>query len=151
VRLSVASLRLPLARHPLSVGDFGRCHLGGRFVARFCRALLLRGRKPQPHSREHVVLRHAEAVDVHDAEIELSRSVAMVSGLLKPFLSFGVVFWNASPARVQDAEIELGVRILVGSRLQVPSSGLDLVLRHAVAIGVHHAKVVLGGGVSLLG
>ena len=73
-----ASLRLPLSRHPLRLGDlFGR-HLGGHLIAILDRHLakvgVCCGRRSQvePHVGQRIVLRHAEAaVLVRHAEVEL--------------------------------------------------------------------------------
>ncbi len=74
-------LRLPLPRHALCLGKLVRGHpLAGSVAVPEGLVVALRGREVEPHVRQNVVLRHALACGVHDAEVGLGVGVAMVGG-----------------------------------------------------------------------
>ena len=70
-----------------------------------------------------VVLRHALALSVHDAKIELRDGVALLCGFAIPLDRFGVVPQPALAALVHDAEVELRLSVpLLGQRVPQPKS-----------------------------
>ncbi len=75
-----------------------------------------------------VVLRHALAVIVHDAEIVHRRGHALLGGLAEPKERLGVVLRHAPAFVVHDAEVE--------HRHRVPRLG-------GLAAGLHSLRVAL--------
>src|SRR5271166_5908493 len=99
-----ASLRLPLARHPLRFGDLSGRHLGGHVIAVFDRhfagggIFCMRRRQVVPHVSLRVVLRHAMAVVVHRAEVDLPKGVPLFCGLSEPDDGLSIIPGTPWPA-----------------------------------------------------
>ena len=67
------------------------------------------------------VLRHALALSVHDAKIELRDGVALVCSFTIPLDRLGIVPQHTLAALVHNAEVELRVSVpLLGDRMPQP-------------------------------
>ena len=77
----------------------------------------LRCRQAQPHMRLDIILR-AQAVGVHESEVELRQGQALVGGEAKPFDGVGIVLRSAFAIPRHDAKIELSQGVaLVGGEM----------------------------------
>jgi hypothetical protein len=70
--------RLPLARELLRLSDLRGGHPGRECISIVRRISIMRPRQVEPHVCLRKVLWNAEALSVHQAEIELSSCVALV-------------------------------------------------------------------------
>src|SRR5271157_2737003 len=91
-----------------------------------------RSREVYPHMCLHIVLRHAFAVRIHHAEVELSVSVSLFGGFTVPADSLRPVLRHARPPEMHEAEVELSVSISLFGGFTVPADSLGPVLRHAL-------------------
>jgi hypothetical protein len=95
---------------------------------------------------ENLVLRHAFAVFVGDAQIELGVELSLLSGFSEPRDRLRIIAAHAVSLGIHHSEVVLRRRVSLRRRLAEPLDRLDVVLRHAVAGRVDHAQLGLGGG-----
>ena len=91
--------------------------------------IALRGRQVEPHVCADVILRHALAIGVHDAETVLRIGVALVGGEAKPLQGLGVVLRHPSAIAYMRPRLNCARRRLDRQRGDT-TSGLGVVLRH---------------------
>src|ERR1700722_10044162 len=109
----------------------------------------LRCRQAQPHMRLDIIL-WAQAVGIHESEVELRQGQALVGGEAKPFDGVGIVLRSAFAIPRHDAEIELGRGVALVSGEMIPFQRLAVVLWYAVTVLVHNAEIELPFGVPLV-
>ena len=90
----------PLSGQALGFCDLGSSHLGCYFVPRACVLLLVVTRSARngqiyPKMSCYVILRHALAKGVHDAEVALRTGITLFGGLEIPLSRFGVILRHA--------------------------------------------------------
>ena len=112
--------------------------------------MALLSRQPIPAGGLGIVLRHALAVGVIVAQIELSFGKALFRRFFIPAGGLGLIPLNAAALFIQQAQIELSLGIALLRRFAVPAGRFGLILRHALAVGIVVAQIELGLGVSLL-
>ena len=78
------------------------------------------GSSAEPLHGLYVILRHAEAVGVTDAEVELSADVPLIGGEAKPLHGFGMILRHAVPVSVYASEVVL--RLSVPCRRVFPNA-----------------------------
>ena len=104
--------------------------------------------QPVPLHCFGVVLWHALAVGIHDAEVELRYGVSLLGGDATELDSYDRLDF-AGHAPEPDVDLHDFVSLLGGQ--PVPLGRFSVVLRHTIADTIHIAKVELRWGVSLLG
>ena len=93
--LLLRMLRLPLQHHLPGLGKLGGCHELGYKVSEFGSIFFPTfSRKTAPHKSENEVTSNTFAAGVHKAQIELSPSKSLFSGLAIPLRRLGVIPWD---------------------------------------------------------
>ena len=87
--------------------------------------------KVHPGIGEHVILRHAPAVGVHEPEVILGRGEPLFGGEPEPFHSFGIAFGHAPAVVIHETEVILGRGEPLFSGEPVPLHSFGIVFRHA--------------------
>jgi hypothetical protein len=145
-------LWLPLSRKFLRLGNLRWRHDLCHQITKFFRILIaLRRRQVDPHKRPDIVLRHAPAVGVHDADIVLSSGLALVGRLPIPTHRSRIILRDTLAVGVHVPEIELCIGIALVGRFLIPAYRSRIVLRHALAYFIHEQKIELSLGVALVG
>ncbi len=98
-----------------------------------------------------VILWHAPAGTVHEAEGVLRFGVALVGGKAEPTGGFTVVLQNAAPIGIHQPEVEMRSGVTLVSGEAVPAEGFTVVLRSAATIAIHYPEAELRFGVTLVG
>jgi FecR protein len=120
--------------------ELGLAHRAGEIGARLNRALVLQrrvdgpfGRQTEPGIGEDVVLRHAAAVPVHQAEVGLRRNLALLRRLPIPAGGGCIIVGNALAPLVQQAHVVLGIGQAPAGRSLMPRRRQLWVARHPPA------------------
>ena len=97
------------------------------------------------------VFRHAPAVGIAHAQIELRPGISLLGGLAVPVHRLFGVFRHAPAVGIAHAQIVLrpGISLLGG--LAVPEHRLFEIFCHAPAVVIAQAQIELRPGISLLG
>ena len=91
--------------------------------------MTLFGGLEKPLSRFGVILRHALAMVVHNAEVALGNGIALFGSLEKPLSRLGVILRHALAFVVHAAEIDLRNGMTLFGGLKKPLWRLGVVLR----------------------
>jgi hypothetical protein len=78
-----------------------------------------RCRQTQPHVRLDIILR-AQAIRVHEAEIELRQGLALIGGEAKPFQGHRIVLHYTIAIPGHDSEIDLGQGVALAGGEMIP-------------------------------
>ena len=134
------SLRLPVPRHPLRLGDklqfpasswrrknrdLLACH-----IAKVCVWCARRG-QVDPHVGEHIVLRYAFALIIYPSERQFRFRIPLVGGFSEPSQTLRRVLGHTESPCVHRSKFSLPVGIPLIGGLAVPFDGFLVVLRHS--------------------
>ena len=106
-------------------------------------------RQAEPEMRLHIVLAHALAIIVHQAQTVLGGPIALQGSPAIPFGSFDKILRHSLSTAVHRCNIALCGRISLFGGPQIPFDGLCIALRSPSSFGIHHAKFVLSRCISL--
>jgi hypothetical protein len=148
---SAALLRLPLACHPLRLGEFGgvqslgdKIPIMGRIIAGLG-IFRPRGSQIEPQVRLRIISRDATSLSYPMPRLYCALASPRSAALRYYFTA------SHSPARAvagavhhSEAVLRVGVPLVGG--FAEPDQSLRLVLRRAVAVGVHQSEAILRVG-----
>src|SRR5450631_3111528 len=93
-----------------------------------------------------VVLRYAQAFDVHETEAKLSGGAALIGAAAIPFDGLEIILANAKTTLLIDV-----AKVLRVSEKAVPFHRFGIVLRHTLTVPINSGEIFSGEGVALIG
>src|SRR6266403_2055882 len=137
--------RLKLARPLLSLCNLLRRQLTFQHSHDLLGTLIALPRcQQQPLVSLHLILRHALALFVADAQSVLSQVEILLGGFAKPFRRLHRILCHACALVVADAQIELSLGVILLGGFAIPFYCLHLILCHAFALVVAKSEFHLG-------
>src|SRR6185503_10139552 len=142
----------------LRLGDLSRRHLFRQQLTVFHRTIALvffRWRKAcrrdaEPFVRLDIVLRHAFACAVDDAEIVLRFRIALVRRHAIPFEGFRIVARDALTIGVHEAYATRRFHVALLGGHAVPLHRFGVIAPGAFTVVIHGAEIVVGAHIALL-